>query len=119
MFPRTQLIICSQNISSGTRIPQRPYGQGSAILDGTTRKMIKFATTDGKCFPAALALAGHCDHLADGGAMVLTEKNQTINLRIEVFVLHVILDLSLIPFLHIQWPGYDAWGAQVGIMSPG
>ena len=81
--------------------------------------MIMFATTDGKCFPAALALASHCDHLADGGAVVFTEKNQTIYLRIEVFVLYVILDLSLIPLLRLQWPGYDGWGAQVGIMSPG
>jgi len=55
----------------------------------------------------------------DGGAVVFTEQNQTLNLRIEVFVPHVIPDLSLIPFLRLQWPGYDGWGAQVGIMSPG
>jgi len=27
--------------------------------------------------------------------------------------------LLLIPFLHLQWPGYDGWGAQVSIVSPG
>ena len=112
-----QLIICLQECPSGTCIPQRHYVQGSAIPDGATGRMIMFSMIDGKCFPAALALAGRCDHLVDGGAIVFTEKNQTINLRIEVFVLHAILNLSLTPFLHLQWPGYDGWGAQVGIMS--
>jgi len=74
---------------------------------------------NGKCFPVALALARQCDDLVDGGGVVFTEKNQIINLRIEVFVLYVTPDLSLIPFLHLQWPGYDGWGAQVGVMLPG
>jgi hypothetical protein len=47
--------------------------------------MIISAMLDGKCLLAALALAGNCDHLADGGGIVFAEKNQTTNLRVEVF----------------------------------
>ena len=56
-----------------------------------------FAMPNGKCFPAALALAGQCDHLVDGGGVVFTEKNQTINLRIEVFDPFVVPKLSADP----------------------
>ena len=76
-----------------------------------------FAMIDGNCFPAALAHTESCDHLVDGGAVVFTDQNHTINLRIEVFILHVILNPSLIPFLRLQWPGYDGWGVQVSIAS--
>jgi len=79
--------------------------------------MITFAI-NGRCLPAALALAGRYDLMVDGGAMVFMEQNQTLNLRIEVFILHATLNLSLIPFLRLQWPGYDRWGAQVSILSP-
>ena len=78
-----------------------------------------FAMFDGKCFPAALALAGECDRLMDGDAVALTEKRQIINLGIEVFVLRVIPSLLLVLFLRLQWPGYDGWEAQVSIVSPG
>ena len=78
-----------------------------------------FATQDGKFFPAALALSGQCHHLKNASDVVFVGLNHTINLQIEVFILYVILDLSLIPILYLQWPGYEGWGAQVGIMSPG
>ena len=55
-----------------------------------------FAMVDGKCFPATLALAGHCDSLVDGSGVAFTELNHTINLRIEVF------DLSVIPGLSVD-----------------
>ena len=54
-----------------------------------------FATADGKFFPATLALAGHCDNLVDGSGVVFPELNHTINLRIEVFGLFVILGPSV------------------------
>ena len=77
-----------------------------------------FAMTDGICFPAELALSGRCDLLVDGGGAVFTGGNHTINLRIEVSNLSVVPKLSLTPFLPLQWPGYDGWGAQVSIVSP-
>ena len=78
-----------------------------------------FAMTDGNFFPARLAFAGQFDLLVDGGGLVFPERNHTIHLRIEVVGLFVILDLSFIPFLPLQWPGYDGWGAQVSAASPG
>jgi len=112
------LIVCSQEFPDRTYIPQRLYCQGAAVPDDATGKTIQFATHGGEHFPAALAHAGHFDHLANRGEVIFTEQDQTINLRIEVFIFHAILNLLLIPFLYLQWPGYDGWGAQVGIMSP-
>ena len=77
-----------------------------------------FAMADGKCFPAESALAGQYDRLVDGGSAVFLEQSHTINLRIEVFSLLAVPKPSLIPFLHLQWPGYNGWGAQVSILSP-
>lgn len=50
----------------------------------------------GEHFPAALAYEGPIDRLANGGEVVFTEGNQTINLRIEVFDPSVIPDYPLI-----------------------
>jgi len=77
-----------------------------------------FASADGAHFPAELALAGQCDHLVDANGMVLPGHDQTINMRIEVSDSSVTPRLSLIPFLPLQWPGYNGWGAQVNIMAP-
>jgi len=112
MFP-SSLTICQQKL---LRIPQRSYCQGTAIPEGARGQMIMFATTGGGYFPAELALAGQYNLLVDAGGAVFTEQNHTINLRIEVPGLFVILELSLIKLLHPQWPGYDGWGAQVGTM---
>jgi hypothetical protein len=65
---------------------------------------------DGMCFPASHALAGHCDHLVDGGGIVFSEKNQTINLRIEVFDPFVVHKLSADPIsapivAGVRWMG--------------
>lgn len=79
-----------------TCIPQRPYCQESAIPGGGAG-MIMFAMLNGESFPAALALAGHCDHLADGGEVFFIEKNQTIDLQIEVFDPFVVPKLSADP----------------------
>ena len=46
---------------------------------------------DGKSFPAELAPAGQCDLLVDGGGVVISDQNHTINLRIEVSRLLIIL----------------------------
>lgn len=80
--------------------------------------MIMFATTDDGHFSAELALAGQYDLLVDANGAVFTEQNYTINLRIQVPGLFVILELSLIKILHLQWPGYDEWGEQVSTMFP-
>jgi len=119
MFPWIWLIIYSQKFSSGTCIPQRLFRQGAAIPDGATGEVIMFAMFDGKCFPATLALAGKCSLLVDEDTVPsFTKKHHLINLRIEVFVLHVIPSLLLISFLRIQWPGYHGWEAQVSTVSP-
>ncbi|KAF9650887.1 hypothetical protein BDM02DRAFT_3185042 [Thelephora ganbajun] len=83
-----------QKFLSGTCIPQRRYSQGATIPGGVADRRIMFAMADGTCFPAQLALVGQCDRLLDGNGVVFTERNQTINLRIE-------------------WPGYEGWGAQI------
>jgi len=72
-------------------IPRRPYCQGATVPVDATGRAIRFATIDGEHFPAALALAGECGRLAGGDDVSFTEEDQIINLRIEVFVLHVIL----------------------------
>jgi len=63
--------------------------------------MIRFATYGGEYFPAISAHAGNCDHLADGDEVVFTEGNQTINLRVEVFVPFVVPDYPLIQPLRL------------------
>jgi len=50
-----------------------------------------FATFDGECFPAALALAGKCSLLVLENVVLSIGEYQTIDLRIEVFVLRDIL----------------------------
>ena len=75
------LTLCSQESSTWTCIPQRPYCQGTAIPDAVD---ISFAMADGRFFPAELALAGLCGLLVDGNGAVFLEQNQTINIRIEV-----------------------------------
>lgn len=80
---------------------------------------IMFTTVYGDCFPSALALAGQCGLLVDGGGLVFTERDYSINLRIEVFDLFSTPKLPPIPFLSLQWPGYDGWTAQVSIPSHG
>jgi len=82
----------------GSRIPQRPYCQGTAIPGGVGGQSIMFTTTDGGGFPAGFALLGQCNNLVDGNGVVFIEPNHTINLRIE-------------------WPGYDGWGGQIRIVN--
>ena len=84
-------IICLQKPLSATEIPQRSYGQGSAIPDGAHPRQITFATVDCSAFPLCIALAESCDPLVDAAGEVFMEQTQTINLRIEVF------DTSVIP----------------------
>ena len=45
---------------------------------------IMFTMSDGKCFPAELALVGQYGLLMDESATVFTDQIQTINMRIEV-----------------------------------
>lgn len=119
IFPSEQLTICSQKPPAHTFIPQRPYTQGAPIPDGILSQTITFMTVHGGHFPAELALTGQCNLLVDGDSEAFTDRSQTINLRTEVIGLCIIPKLSFIPFLHLQWPGYDGWGGQAGAMSPG
>ena len=89
------------------------------IQGSVAGQIIMFATANGGYFPAELALAGQCDLLVDANGTVFTDHNQTINLRIEVSSRFTFLGLWLIPALHLQWPGYDGWGAQVSAVPPG
>ena len=80
-----------------------------------------FETADGGYFPfpAESALAGQCDLLVDANGTIFPDHDQTINLRIEVSSRFVISKTIAHPISHLQWPGYDGWGAQVSATSPG
>lgn len=117
MLP-SELTVSKQRPPPGSLIPQRPYCQGAVIQGGAAGQIIMFATADGGCFPAESALAGQCGLLVDANGTVFPDHNQTINMRVEVCGCSFNPMLSLIPLLHLQWPGYDGWGAQVNIVVP-
>ena len=100
----------------GTFIPQRPYCQGTAIPPTEATQDIPFAVSRGQWFPAELALGGQCNTLVDRDSAVFIDPNHTINIRFEVVII-VVLKPPLVESLHLQWPGYDGWGAQVSFVS--
>ena len=46
---------------------------------------------DGNGFPAELAFAGKCGNLVDGGSEVFDEQTQTIDPRIEVHTVEIVI----------------------------
>ena len=99
-----------KNPTTGTFIPQRPYCQGNPIPHGAAGQNIVFAMEDRGYLSAELALAGQCDRLVDRNGKAFTGHHQTINLRIEVFGLFIVLraaahSISTSAVAGVRWMG--------------
>ena len=100
----------AEKIPSGTYIPQRPYCRGNPIPHGGASQIITFGMECGEYLPVGLALSGQCDRLVDRNGTVFNDNHQTINLRIEVSGLFIVLraaahSISTSAVAGVRWMG--------------
>lgn len=110
------LTLSSQGVPNWICIPQSLCCHAAPIPDDEFPSQIAFVMADGTPFPAELALAGQLDLLVDRNDIVFTGLNHTTNIRIEVPDLLTVTS-AITHGSCLQWPGYDAWGAQVSTVS--